>query len=365
MLITREYADTLAGKTPAPYFRTHDPIQRRLVDEAAQNHSGRPSDTAYLNRMIHFWREVSLAGLPLGGKAMDECFTLVFQSAFDLAEAESEWAAEVLYDKTPAQWSLRAANDLWARTPAELTHDNLRYAITTIYAPLREDDPKWHDEDAVTSLSEVWFWAGLACGAGIDENHRLWRLRVALGESAEKGWHDTRLHTQVIRSAPLRGVKTPKHQLMEHPLIRYVRVRYPNNPVEQGLMARFFNMRCIEAGFESEEDAFSDPLRLAQWIRDARTWAEQVIQHEPETYAALRLEAGDQPLQGCRDLYQRILDDVRGDSIDITIGLINWAKRKRGFDVSWYRAQLWEFIVEVVDAALWLGWTYPRSKATA
>ena len=29
--ITKEFADTLAGKTPAPYLRLHDPVQQALV----------------------------------------------------------------------------------------------------------------------------------------------------------------------------------------------------------------------------------------------------------------------------------------------------------------------------------------------
>jgi len=35
---------------------------------------------------------------------------------------------------------------------------------------------------------------------------------------------------------------------------------------------------------------------------------------------------------------------------------------QRGFDYSTYRAQLWEFVVEVVDAALWLGWLFPQKR---
>jgi hypothetical protein len=38
---------------------------------------------------------------------------------------------------------------------------------------------------------------------------------------------------------------------------------------------------------------------------------------------------------------------------------MKWAKRRRGFEFSQYRAQLWEFVVEIADAALWLGWLFP------
>src|SRR5437868_5937125 len=84
--ITKEFADALAGKQPHPYLRLHDPIQKALVDTAGG---------AYLDRMIHFWREISLAGIEVGGRGMDECYALLFESALDLAQAEPDWAAEI------------------------------------------------------------------------------------------------------------------------------------------------------------------------------------------------------------------------------------------------------------------------------
>lgn len=50
------------------------------------------------------------------------------------------------------------------------------------------------------------------------------------------------------------------------------------------------------------------------------------------------------------------------DDLDATVALVCWAKRRRGFEYSTNRAQLWEFVVEIVDAALWLGWLLPNPK---
>ena len=47
------------------------------------------------------------------------------------------------------------------------------------------------------------------------------------------------------------------------------------------------------------------------------------------------------------------------DSLDATAALMKWANWRRGFQFSQYRAQLWEFVVEIADAALWLGWLFP------
>jgi hypothetical protein len=42
---------------------------------------------------------------------------------------------------------------------------------------------------------------------------------------------------------------------------------------------------------------------------------------------------------------------------------MKWANDRRGFQYSQYRAQLWEFVVEIVDAALCLGWLFPVKDA--
>jgi hypothetical protein len=38
---------------------------------------------------------------------------------------------------------------------------------------------------------------------------------------------------------------------------------------------------------------------------------------------------------------------------------MKWADQRRGFQYSQYRAQRWEFVVEIADAALWLGSLFP------
>src|SRR5690242_1710014 len=102
--ITKEFAEAIAGKNPAPYFRLHDPAQKMLADLSAATRGHPLCESAYPDRMIHFWREVSLAGLPRTGRGMDECYALLFEAAFDLAEAEPDWAVECLEQKSRGQW---------------------------------------------------------------------------------------------------------------------------------------------------------------------------------------------------------------------------------------------------------------------
>ena len=48
---------------------------------------------------------------------------------------------------------------------------------------------------------------------------------------------------------------------------------------EQNLVLRFLN--------QSETDYFTGDLTLAQWVRDARSWAAGLLREEPETCAAM------------------------------------------------------------------------------
>ncbi len=363
--ITKEFADTLAGKSPSPYLRLHDPVQKALIDYAAngeiQNQTGMPE---YLDRMIHFWREVSLAGMKRAGRAMDECYALLFESTFDLAEAEPNWALKVLADKSTAELPTGALNKLAGHTvQGNIAHVELVRAFTEIYAQWRETDQNWHNEVYIPFGGEVWFWVAVLLAAGIDETDGLWPFRSALAQSSSNGWRDNdRLHTRLIREAPQRALTAPRVELMAHPILRIARLKYREGSVEQKQVLRFLNAQCIKQGFESEEDYFTSGLTLAQWARDARQWATNMLDAEPEVCRELFHEAGETALYRTRMFYRQHLGSDPGnvDSLDATAALIKWANQQRGFQYSKYRAQRWEFVVEIADAALWLGWLFPN-----
>ena len=153
---------------------------------------------------------------------------------------------------------------------------------------------------------------------------------------------------------------------MAHPLIRLARLKYCEGSTEQAQVLRFFNGQCIRAGIESEEQwqFFGSDLTLAQWTRDATAWASELRTSEPDVYDALMEEAGQEGVERTRRFYFEELgpSPEELDAVDAAERLMRWAKRRRGFEQSQYRAQLWEFIVEIVDAALWLGWLFPRKS---
>jgi hypothetical protein len=73
----------------------------------------------------------------------------------------------------------------------------------------------------------------------------------------------------------------------------------------------------------------------------------------------------EEAIERTRRFYYQELDSTSPeqlDALDVTAALMRWAKRRRGFESSQYRAQLWEFVVEIADAALWLGWLFPQTK---
>jgi hypothetical protein len=74
-------------------------------------------------------------------------------------------------------------------------------------------------------------------------------------------------------------------------------------------------------------------------------------------------QAGEEALDRTRMFYHAHLglEPARVDSLDATVALMRWANRRLHFQYSQYRAQCWEFVVEIADAALWLGWLFPNS----
>jgi hypothetical protein len=149
---------------------------------------------------------------------------------------------------------------------------------------------------------------------------------------------------------------------MAHSLLRLARLKYPEGSVEQGVALRFFNARSIAEGFESKEDFFGSDLILAQWVRDARSWGEQLLWSEPHVCAAMLDELGKNDVNANLAFYREELGErpQKFDDLDATAALMRWGKRKRGYKVLRYRGEVLEFGVDIVDAALWLGWLFPR-----
>jgi hypothetical protein len=246
-----------------------------------------------------------------------------------------------------------------------IVHFDLASAFTHLYAPRREQDATWQNPVNVAIAGELWFWAAIYLAVGNHETDGYLSFHQAIAKSDATDWGDgERLHIRLIREAPQRALTTPRAQLMAHPILRIARLKYREDGVEQEQVLRFLNAQCIKQGFESEEDYFPSDLTLGQWARDARQWATNMLGVEPEVCQELFHEAGEKALDRTRSFYHQHLgsDPAYVDSLDATAALIRWAKRRRGFEFSQYRAQLWEFVVEIADAALWLGWIFP-SKA--
>jgi hypothetical protein len=310
--ITKEFADTLAGKTPAPYLRLHDPVQQALV-ALAKNESraqaGRTSLRPYLDRMIHFWREVSLAAFPCARKAMDECCALLFESTFTLAQSEPAWAADCLATQPPEDVHVNALRHFaYQVKAATIAHFDLVDAFAHLYAPRREQDATWQNPVNVALAGELWFWAAIYLAVGNHECDGYFSFHQAIEKSAAPGWNDAdRLHIRLIRDAPQRASQTPLIQLMEHPILRLARLKYRERSIEQRQVLRFLNAQCIKQGFESEEDFFPSDLTLAHWTRDARLWANNMLETESEVCQQLFHEAGEKALDRIRTFYHQHL----------------------------------------------------------
>jgi hypothetical protein len=369
--ITKEFADTLAGKSPSPYLRVHDSAQQALVALSQHESGARGQQTGlrpYVERMIHFWREISLAALPCAGRGIDECYALLFESTVSLAQSEPVWALDCLSAQPHVDAHVGGGLRHFAHQvkAATITHSDLVSAFTHLYAPVREQDAKWENPVNVAVAGELWFWAAIYLAVETHETDGYLSFHQAIAKSAAAEWSDgDRLHIRLIREAPQHAEVTPRDQLMAHPILRIARLKYREGSVEQTEVLRFLNAQCIKQGLESEEAFFTSDLTLAEWARDARQWATNILDVEPEVCQQLFHEAGEKALDRTRMFYHQHLGSNPADldSLIATAAFMKWAKRRRGFEFSQYRAQLWEFVVEIVDAALWLGWLFPMNRA--
>jgi len=109
-----------------------------------------------------------------------------------------------------------------------------------------------------------------------------------------------------------------------------------------------------------------DPSIFAQnlfvWVRDARSWAERLLQDDPQICTAM-FQQVEQGLENTREFFRPELgsNPTAVDDKHATEALVGWAGR-RGFELSGGPVRIWGAILEIVDAALWLGWLFPRAK---
>ena len=126
--------------------------------------------------------------MPRAGRAMDECYALLFESAFNLAKAEPNWASEVLMERSRSEMPIGALNQLASHVACgSIGHTELVRAFNWLNASWRESNENCHNEVYVAFQADVWFWAAVLMAAGIYDNHQLSRFRRALIESSHSG----------------------------------------------------------------------------------------------------------------------------------------------------------------------------------
>jgi hypothetical protein len=146
----------------------------------------------------------------------------------------------------------------------------------------------------------------------------------------------------------------------EHPLLRIARSKYCAGSIEGKLVLRFMNDRVIAEGIREENDS-AKTRWLTTLVRDARCWAEELLERDPETVNTMFKESSQASIESARVLLQRELgpDPAEIDDASAADLLTEWAD---GLQSSENGTELWKLAVDVVDAALWIGWLFPRTK---
>jgi hypothetical protein len=122
------------------------------------------------------------------------------------------------------------------------------------------------------------------------------------------------------------------------------------------------NDRVIAEGIP-EENHSARTRWLANLVRHARCWAEELLDRDPETVNAMFKASAEESIESARVLLRRELgpDPADVDDASAAEALTEWANH-RGLESSENGVGLWQLVVKVVDAALWVGWLFPRTK---
>jgi hypothetical protein len=142
----------------------------------------------------------------------------------------------------------------------------------------------------------------------------------------------------------------------EHPLRRIARSKYSPGSIEESLVLRFLNDHVIAKQIR-EENHSAKTRSLATLVRHARCWAEELLERDPETVNAMFKESTEKSIESARVLLRQELgpDPADIDDANAAEALMEWANH-RALESSE------NLVVEMVDAAIWVGWLFPRIK---
>ena len=308
-------------------------------------------------------REASLLEIPLDKSWDSEWLALIFESAFGLANADPELAKRLMNNVASKRGSAEQIVGAFKRStllwPA---HDFVRRAVDNWKSvDYREvaDNGGWTKWMLVSA--ESFFWAGIFAATGAQQDSEAVELIEFFDISYPRRWGDSRLHSSLVRTAPLRG---SSEELLDHPLLRMAAEKYRNNPLEREIICKFLEELCLKQGNTREGDDLDMDTFACKWVSEALRFGSRLLKNEPTKLAELLQTptgyAGDRLLA----FYERKLAKVedRTDPLLITRAFLEWQVEERGEVSPRYYGERLETLLNCIDAAVYLPWAEATRK---
>jgi hypothetical protein len=280
---TREQREAARLDSARPYFRLHDPLCQRFLEQAAS-----PSEFAGLQRLFPFFRNLSVLQIPHGADTLPAVLYLAFLAGHDLGRSQPESWEEVLpgSELNEARRRLRLIRDCSGEEV--LTGNGLMRALQRIVESASAGLSPEAAEEMFHDYTLRSLRLGFAAGTVFRPDPEFADL---IGDMPERTTDDlSYVLSRMLARSPLVGVGTPLLKAMEHPLLRLVRDFYPEQPIEREVMLEFVRRRLRALKVSSEDACPVGEQDLAEWMAAGKVYGRGLRRHWPEVLHRIFVE---------------------------------------------------------------------------
>jgi hypothetical protein len=356
-------SDATGKQTPAaqanpfaPYWRLHDPLCRKFLEQAAD-----PQEFDGLKLLFPFVRELSLLRVWQRYDNLGGIVCLAFLAGHDLGRAHPELAEAVLPDAEAREALRRLGVIQFCSQEEHLTHAGLRRACARIVAHQWSKAPR-------TGAERVWLEAvlktlriGFAAGSLAQFDPTRCEFVGDIPPRTHDGLRD--ILARHVVAAPLEACGKAVSTQLEHPLLRIARQLYPAQPGECDAVLGFLRQRLERLGVTSEDECPATELELADWIADGMEYGRRFVAEHPAKLAAIFAECAGDRLQASRSVVRRVVHAAGGTEPVRLLGhLKQWQQDLYGWcDARFYGEELAR-AAYFSDFAVWIPWVVKARK---
>jgi hypothetical protein len=348
--VTREESAAREQNSPLPYFRLEDSLCRRFLKQASN-----PREFEGLKLLFPFVRESSVLRAPQEAELLRVWMELAFYAGHDLGRAHPELLEDVVPPDELRDATYRIGMLQKFSEERCLNHCGMQRACSGIAAALLKDEPKEQVEAIFLRTIVNTLRAGFAGGtiARVDPttSEFVGDLPPRVGKEI---WN---IVERVTIGAPLDAVGRPVAELLEHPLIRLAREKYPAEPLQCDAVLAFLRGRLSELGVTSENECPASELDLLDWIAAAMEYGRRLQVEQPDVVERILEEAPGESVGNCTRLVRRVVREAGGtEPLQLLGPLKAWQKRVYEWCEPGFYGQELAQIVYFADFAIWIPW---------